>query len=28
VNMTCNKPIAGLRIVHNGPNWVLDSLAF
>ena len=28
VNVTCNKQIASLRIVHNGPYWILDSLAY
>ena len=26
LEVTCSKPIPSLRIVHNGPNWILDSV--
>lgn len=28
VSLTCTKPVSVLRIIHNGPNWIIDSIAF
>lgn len=28
VALSCTSPISSVRITHNGPGWVLDSIAY
>lgn len=28
VALSCTSPISSVRITHNGPSWVLDSIAY
>jgi hypothetical protein len=28
VSLSCSNPIAGVRISHDGPAWIIDSVAF